>query len=108
MRKFMLRAITNGGPGGPRYIKGPPVDSAPFLSFCGEGCIEWLEPKLQRSTDIEVEATNVLDDKTDVAEDSGQQVDYDEVDREEVVEQTEDQASDTEAVKDKEATTYSL
>ncbi|GKE67337.1 SNF1-related protein kinase catalytic subunit alpha KIN10-like protein, partial [Tanacetum coccineum] len=55
------------------------------------------------STDIEVEATNVFDDKTDVAEDSGQQVDYDEADREEVVEQTENQAGDTEAVKDKEA-----
>ncbi|GJT15971.1 hypothetical protein Tco_0874677 [Tanacetum coccineum] len=69
---------------------------------------ECLEPELQRSTDIEVKATNVFDDKTDVAEDSGQQVDYDEADREEVVEQTENQAGDTEAVKDKEAAAYSL
>nr|GEV62114.1 plastid transcriptionally active 3 [Tanacetum cinerariifolium] len=64
---------------------------------------ECLEPELQRSTDIEAEATNVFDDKTDVAEDSGQQVDYDEADREEVVDQTKNQVGDTEAVKDKEA-----
>ncbi|GKA47041.1 hypothetical protein Tco_0739924 [Tanacetum coccineum] len=58
--------------------------------------------------DIEVEATNVFDDKTDVADDSGQQVDYDEADREEVVEQTENQTGDKEAVKDKEAAAYSV
>nr|GEY76599.1 DNA polymerase epsilon catalytic subunit A-like [Tanacetum cinerariifolium] len=69
---------------------------------------ECLEPKLQRSTDIEVETTNVFDDKTDVAEDSDQHVDYDEADREEVVEQTKNQTGDTEAVKDKEAAAYSF
>nr|GEV86128.1 hypothetical protein [Tanacetum cinerariifolium] len=55
------------------------------------------------SNDIEVEATNVFEDKTDVAEDSGQQVDYDKADREGVVEQTENQVGDTEAIKDEEA-----
>ncbi|PWA57222.1 plastid transcriptionally active 3 [Artemisia annua] len=63
---------------------------------------ECLEPELQRSTDIEVEATNVSDDNTDAAEDSGKQADDDEADKEEVGEQTEIQAGDTEAVKDKE------
>lgn len=63
---------------------------------------ECLEPELQRSTDIEVEARNVSDVNTDAAEDSGKQVDDYEAEKEEVMEQTEIQAGDTEAIKDKE------
>nr|GEZ28382.1 copia protein [Tanacetum cinerariifolium] len=54
------------------------------------------------------EATNVFDDKTDVAKDSSQQVDYDKADREDVLEHTKNQAGDIKVVKDKEAVTYTL
>ncbi|KAI7727038.1 hypothetical protein M8C21_006924 [Ambrosia artemisiifolia] len=64
--------------------------------FLGEG----LEAELGLPTAIEAEATDVSDNPEEDV--NKQQADDDEADKEEVVEPTETQAGDTEAVKDKE------